>query len=64
LIAGVVIAGVVIARKLTHVRTLPDAFCDILKTEGVRGLYRGYTASMMVYVPSSGIWWGTYASGM
>jgi hypothetical protein len=34
-----------------------------LKTQGVRGLYRGYTASMMVYVPSSGIWWGTYASG-
>ncbi|ELR21605.1 Mitochondrial carrier protein [Acanthamoeba castellanii str. Neff] len=39
-----------------------NAFCEILKTEGVRGLYRGYTASMMVYVPSSGIWWGTYAS--
>jgi len=35
---------------------------DILKKQGIRGLYRGYTASMLVYVPSSSVWWGTYAS--
>ncbi|XP_065187015.1 mitochondrial substrate carrier family protein J-like [Sycon ciliatum] len=33
---------------------------NLYQTEGVRGLYRGYFASLLTYVPSSGIWWGSY----
>lgn len=32
----------------------------ILKEEGVMGLYRGFGASIITYVPSSAIWWGCY----
>ena len=31
----------------------------IVSTEGLRGLYRGASASLLIYVPSSGLWWGT-----
>ncbi len=30
------------------------------RTEGVLGLYRGFNASVMMFVPSSAIWWGSY----
>ena len=33
---------------------------NIVRTEGVRGLYRVTAASILTYAPSSGIWWGTY----
>ena len=33
----------------------------ILRTEGLGGLFRGAGASLLIYVPSSGLWWG--ASG-
>lgn len=32
----------------------------IIATEGVRGLYRGSGVSLLLYVPSSGLWWGCY----
>lgn len=32
----------------------------ILQEEGVRGLYRGFGASMATFVPSSAVWWGSY----
>nr|CAG4649464.1 EOG090X08ST [Scapholeberis mucronata]SVE93711.1 EOG090X08ST [Scapholeberis mucronata] len=33
---------------------------DIYKTDGLRGFYRGYTASLFTYVPSSSLWWTFY----
>lgn len=32
----------------------------ILATEGVRGLYRGFFASVSLFVPQSTLWWGSY----
>ena len=33
----------------------------IIRNEGVRGFYRGYWMSVGLFVPGSGIWWGTYS---
>lgn len=33
---------------------------EILRRDGVIGFYRGYTASLMAYVPNSAMWWGFY----
>lgn len=33
---------------------------EILRRDGVLGFYRGYTASLMAYVPNSAMWWGFY----
>ena len=38
------------------------AFKEILGNEGMRGLYRGYVASVATLVPSSAIWWGFYGT--
>ncbi|KAG8468652.1 hypothetical protein KFE25_013735 [Diacronema lutheri] len=32
----------------------------IVRTEGVRGLYRGFAITVLTYLPSSALWWGTY----
>jgi solute carrier family 25, member 44 len=32
----------------------------IVKQEGIRGLYRGFGASVATFVPSSAIWWSAY----
>jgi solute carrier family 25 protein 44 len=32
----------------------------IIATDGVRGLYRGFGITALTYLPSSGLWWGTY----
>eukprot|EP00803_Ostreobium_quekettii_P004209 evm.model.scf_1777.1 EVM.evm.TU.scf_1777.1 scf_1777:6663-10292(-) len=32
----------------------------ILRQEGARGLYRGFMASILTYVPNSAIWWSAY----
>ena len=34
----------------------------IVKTEGMAGLYRGAGASLAIFVPSSGLWWGAYGA--
>jgi solute carrier family 25 protein 44 len=34
---------------------------EIMGTKGVRGLYRGFGASIATYAPQSGIWWASYA---
>ncbi|KAF5180875.1 Mitochondrial substrate carrier family protein j [Thalictrum thalictroides] len=39
-----------------------DVARKILKTDGVRGLYRGFGLSVMTYAPSSAVWWATYGS--
>ena len=33
---------------------------EILRTEGIRGLYRGYSVSLMTYAPNSALWWMSY----
>ena len=33
---------------------------QVVKDIGVRGLYRGYSVSVMTYMPYDGIWWMTY----
>ncbi|KAM1011050.1 hypothetical protein ACFX13_047191 [Malus domestica] len=38
-----------------------DAFRKIMKTDGPRGLYRGFGISIVTYAPSSAIWWASYS---
>lgn len=33
---------------------------EIIRRDGITGFYRGYTASMMAYVPNSAMWWAFY----
>mmetsp|Transcript_9455 Transcript_9455/g.22024 ORF Transcript_9455/g.22024 Transcript_9455/m.22024 type:complete len:343 (-) Transcript_9455:110-1138(-) len=33
---------------------------EIARRDGVRGFYKGFSASLCVYAPSSAIWWGSY----
>mmetsp|Transcript_10947 Transcript_10947/g.28722 ORF Transcript_10947/g.28722 Transcript_10947/m.28722 type:complete len:355 (-) Transcript_10947:824-1888(-) len=35
---------------------------DIVKNEGVPGLYRGFWPSLLTYAPSSAVWWFTYGA--
>lgn len=37
-----------------------DAAHKILKTEGIRGLYRGFGMTVVSYSPASAVWWGAY----
>ncbi|KAF9591556.1 hypothetical protein IFM89_004610 [Coptis chinensis] len=39
-----------------------DVARKIVKTDGIRGLYRGFGLSVMTYSPSSAVWWATYGS--
>ena len=38
------------------------ALRHIVATDGVRGLYRGFGASVMTLVPGSALWWGFYGT--
>eukprot|EP00252_Welwitschia_mirabilis_P002486 TRINITY_DN12443_c0_g1_i1.p1 TRINITY_DN12443_c0_g1~~TRINITY_DN12443_c0_g1_i1.p1 ORF type:complete len:336 (+),score=45.18 TRINITY_DN12443_c0_g1_i1:181-1188(+) len=37
-----------------------DAFRTIVKTDGLRGLYRGFGLSLLTYAPSNALWWASY----
>ncbi|XP_047310665.1 solute carrier family 25 member 44 [Impatiens glandulifera] len=39
-----------------------DVVRQIIKSEGVRGLYRGFSLSVLTYAPSSAVWWASYGS--
>uniref|UniRef100_A0A7N0UN42 Mitochondrial carrier protein n=1 Tax=Kalanchoe fedtschenkoi TaxID=63787 RepID=A0A7N0UN42_KALFE len=39
-----------------------DVARKILKSDGVRGLYRGFGLSVVTYSPSSAVWWASYGS--
>lgn len=40
--------------------TVSSVASDIFQHEGFRGFYRGFLPSVMTYLPSASIWWGTY----
>eukprot|EP00249_Psilotum_nudum_P019060 c27081_g1_i1 orf=1005-2006(+) len=44
----------------THYRGGLDAFRTILKSDGFRGLYRGFGISIVTYAPSNALWWASY----
>ncbi|XP_015581976.1 solute carrier family 25 member 44 isoform X1 [Ricinus communis] len=39
-----------------------DVARKIMKTDGIRGFYRGFGLSVMTYSPSSAVWWASYGS--
>ncbi|KAJ8436032.1 hypothetical protein Cgig2_007690 [Carnegiea gigantea] len=39
-----------------------DVVRKIVKSDGIRGLYRGFGLSVMTYSPSSAVWWASYGS--
>uniref|UniRef100_A0A146KZL7 Solute carrier family 25 member 44 n=3 Tax=Lygus hesperus TaxID=30085 RepID=A0A146KZL7_LYGHE len=41
-------------------RTTIDIAQIIYKTDGIKGFYRGYFASLCTYVPNSALWWTFY----
>ncbi|CAM6107591.1 unnamed protein product [Calypogeia fissa] len=46
----------------THYSGSLDAVRQILKADGIRGLYRGFGMSVLTYSPSSAVWWAAYGS--
>ncbi|XP_024531472.1 solute carrier family 25 member 44 [Selaginella moellendorffii] len=39
-----------------------DAVRQIVKADGIRGLYRGFGMSVITYSPTSGVWWASYGT--
>lgn len=39
-----------------------DVARKVFKSDGIRGLYRGFGLSVMTYSPSSAVWWASYGS--
>ncbi|XP_073154681.1 uncharacterized protein [Henckelia pumila] len=39
-----------------------DVTRQVIKTDGIRGLYRGFGLSVMTYSPSSAVWWACYGT--
>ncbi|KAL2341616.1 hypothetical protein Fmac_009556 [Flemingia macrophylla] len=39
-----------------------DVFRNVVKTEGFRGLYRGFGLTAVTQSPASALWWGSYAA--
>ncbi|GAB2300094.1 hypothetical protein Dimus_034134 [Dionaea muscipula] len=39
-----------------------DVIRKVVKSDGIRGLYRGFGLSVMTYSPSSAVWWASYGS--
>ncbi|CAN6470410.1 unnamed protein product [Victoria cruziana] len=39
-----------------------DLIRKVLKTEGFRGLYRGFGMTIVTYSPASALWWGAYGA--
>ena len=48
-------------RKTLKLRGAVSIVQEILRREGVRGLYRGYHISLLTYAPNSALWWAFYA---
>ncbi|WCJ25554.1 Mitochondrial substrate carrier family protein [Euphorbia peplus] len=39
-----------------------DVARKIIKSDGIRGFYRGFGLSVLTYAPSSAVWWASYGS--
>lgn len=52
--------GMTIDPAKSKFRTTLDIGLFIYKTDGMRGFYRGYFASICTYVPNSALWWTFY----
>ncbi|KAH9620387.1 hypothetical protein KSS87_018656 [Heliosperma pusillum] len=39
-----------------------DVVRKVVKSDGIRGLYRGFGLSVVTYSPSSAVWWASYGS--
>ncbi|KAI3452195.1 hypothetical protein Pfo_008860 [Paulownia fortunei] len=39
-----------------------DVARKVIKSDGIRGLYRGFGLSIMTYSPSSAVWWASYGA--
>ena len=48
------------AEGKTRAQVVKDIVRTIYHKDGLRGFYRGYTASLCTYVPSSALWWSFY----
>ncbi|XP_068248637.1 solute carrier family 25 member 44 [Palaemon carinicauda] len=46
--------------KKPKIQVAAEIVRKIYKTDGVRGFYRGYLASISAYVPNSALWWSFY----
>lgn len=44
----------------SKLRMTIDIAQAIYETDGFRGFYRGYFASLCAYVPNSALWWAFY----
>lgn len=52
--------GLNIDPRRSKFRTTIDIAQVIYRTDGIRGFYRGYFASVCTYVPNSALWWTFY----
>lgn len=52
--------GLSIDPRRSKFRTTIDIAQVIYRTDGIRGFYRGYFASVCTYVPNSALWWTFY----
>uniref|UniRef100_A0A069DS21 Putative mitochondrial carrier protein n=1 Tax=Panstrongylus megistus TaxID=65343 RepID=A0A069DS21_9HEMI len=52
--------GLTVDPSRSKFRTTIDIAQIIYKTDGIRGFYRGYVASVCTYVPNSALWWTFY----
>ena len=48
------------AEGKTRTQVVKEIVKTIYTRDGLRGFYRGYTASLCTYVPSSALWWSFY----
>lgn len=52
--------GINYHRNRSRLKISMDIASEIFRRDGVKGYYRGYTASLMAYVPNSALWWAFY----
>ena len=59
----VVPVDVIVQRRMTEGgrRSTGEIVRDLWRSSGVLGFYRGYAMSVATYMPSSAVWWGSFA---
>lgn len=54
--------GLILDSKKSRAQLSYELVRQIYKTDGYRGFYRGYLASLCTYVPNHALWWGLYTT--